>query len=273
MLDLEPIIDLARDAYEAETLERGEFHIVHTPTGIERINLTGDEWLDQPKRKKGTFTVTDVASFAKYWEKHSDANSEVYADRSTGRVTAVLNAHKNVEGEENGARFGDHRLVLQLQHSDSWRAWTGRNEKQMTQEDFAEFLEDHLGDVLSPSAAEMLEIVTSIQASLHGDFESKVALSNGQRQFKYMENVKATAGTAQRQLEIPTEIGLALRVFDGDERGVNVTARFRYRIGGGKLVLFYKLDRPNEIVQAAFEGAVVKVGEACGTTVLRGAPA
>ena len=46
-----------------------------------------------PAHKTGHITVTDVASFAGYYIRHADEDSEVFADLDAGTVTAVLDAH------------------------------------------------------------------------------------------------------------------------------------------------------------------------------------
>lgn len=262
------ITALADSAAEAEQLAVGGYYVVTSRDGqLHQIDLTGDKWRDEPKRKTGTTGVRDVPSFATYWAKHADPASEVYASRENRSVTAVLDANT-----ADGARWGQHRLTMQLQFSTAWKAWTAADQQSMTQEAFAEFLEDNRADIVEPAAAEMLEIASSLSASTKANFESGIILSNGQRKLSWVEETTAKAGQ-RGDLTIPTEIRLGVRVFEGAEFGERVTARFRYRINAGKLSLHYKLDRPADVIATAFEAAVNELADACDTTVLRGTPA
>lgn len=263
------IAGLAEAAAGAEQLDLGGYYVIASTDGeLHRIDLTGDEWRDQPKRKAGTTTVRDVASFAEYWGKHATLGaSEIYANRESCTVTAVLDAHTAAE-----ARWGKHRLVLGLRFSEAFKAWTQHDGRAMDQETFAEFLEDNRADIHTPPAAEMLEIASSLQASTKAEFAQATSLANGQRKLSYVEDTTAKAGT-RGDLVIPTELVLAVQVFDGATVADRVTARFRYRISNGKLSLHYKLDRPADVISSAFEGVINEVTGACTATVLRGSPA
>lgn len=266
---VDSIAGLADAASGAEKLELGGYYVAASRDGeLHRIDLTGDQWRDLPRRKEGTTTVRDVASFAEYWGKHATAGeSEIYADRDRCTLTAVLDAHSSAE-----AHWGEHRLVLGLQFSEAFKAWRAHDGRAMDQEAFAEFLEDNRADIIQPPAAEMLEIATSLQASTKAEFQSAVALSNGQRKLSYVEDTSAKAGQ-RGDLTIPTEIVLGVQVFDGATVADRLTARFRYRIANGKLSLHYKLDRPADVIASAFEGVIHEVTDACQATVLRGTPA
>lgn len=265
---IDALTALADAAAAAEELVLGGYYIATSRDGqLHRIDLTGDQWRDEPKRKTGHTSVRDVPSFATYWSKHADSDSEVYASRENRSVTAVLDANK-----ADGARWGQHRLTMQLQYSTAWKAWTAVDGTPMPQEAFAEFLEDNRADIVEPAAAEMLEIASSLSASTKAEFQSGITLSNGQRKLSWVEDTSARAGT-RGDLTIPTEIRLGIRVFEGAEFAEPVIARFRYRINNGKLSLHFKLDRPADVISAAFEAAVNELADACDTTVLRGTPA
>lgn len=260
--------DLATAATEPAELALGGYYTVVAGGQVHRIDLTGDEYRDRPRRKRGRTIVRDVASFAAYWRKHAaDDISEVYADRDSLTVTAVLDAH----GEDIPG-WAEHRLVLQLQHTNAWHAWASASGREMGQEDFANFLEDNRADIMRPAAAEMLEVAQSIQAVTKVDFAAGHRLVDGQRRIAYTETVESRAGS-KGELAIPAEIELGLFVFKGAAVADSVTARFRHRINGGALRLMFKLDRPELVVDAAFGGVVAEVAEQCAATVLVGTPA
>lgn len=261
------IADLATAATDPATLELGGYYTIVAGGTVHRIDLTGPEFQDLPKRKTGSTVVRDVTSFAAYWGKHSGASSEIYASRDGLRVTAVLDAHG-----ANTPNWGGHRLVLQLQHTTAYTAWREASGREMDQETFATFLEDNRVDIHTPPAAEMLEVAQSIQATSNVEFQSGHRLADGQRRIGYVETNTARAGT-KGELGIPAEIVLGLFVFKGATTADALTARFRHRIAGGALKLMFKLDRPDDVVDAAFAGVVAEVAEQCSATVLVGTPA
>jgi uncharacterized protein YfdQ (DUF2303 family) len=265
---VEAIAELKGMSQIPDQLEPGGIYAVTFANSTQLIDLSTDQYREAPKRKRGAVTVRDVASFAEYWRKHSVAGtSEVYADRDKHTVTAVLDAHA-----PDTPGWAGHRLVLALQFSEAFKAWRAMDGRLMAQEDFAEFLDDNAADIREPLAAEMLEIAQTIQGTSKVDWQAGHRLVDGQRRIGYVETNTAKAG-AKGELAIPTQIVIGVQIFDGAEVAHALTARLRHRLDGGHLRLMYRLDRPNDVVSAAFEAAVAELGSACATAVLRGAPA
>lgn len=260
------IVDTALRSAEHHELEPGKFYVFNTPSGITEVDLTGDEHKGQPSRKRGVTTVRDAASFLAYYGKHADENTEVYADSERLTVTAVLDANT-----KTAARWGGHRLQLALRTTDAWKQWLALDGKLLTQEQFAEFLEDHLPELLEPSAATMLEIAQSIQGVAKAEFQSGTRLQSGERKLAYVETVTAKAGQ-KGELVIPETFIVGLVPFDGSE-GFRLTARLRYRINGGPLQLGYKLERPADTLQAAFRDVVNAIDGDIEQPILNGTSA
>lgn len=264
--NVETIVNTAIRTTAPVALEPGKVHAFHTPTGVHKVDLTGPEHTNIPPRKAGTTTVWDADAFLTYWGKHSDADSEVYANSERLTVTAVLDAHTG-----GAPRWSGHRLHLALRETTAWMQWTGQDGKLLSQEVFAEFLEDHLPELLEPSAADMLEIAQSFQAAVKVDFQSATRLSSGQRQFQYVETQTSKAGQ-KGQLTVPEVFVIGLVPFEGSE-GYRFNARLRHRITSDGLRLGFKLERPDEIRKTAFEDVVNRIGSAIGTEVMNGTPA
>lgn len=267
--NIQAVIDTAKQSTEPQKLDVGSYYVVALGNGSSKtIDLTGDEYKAAPSRKTGSTTVRDVPSLLAYYGKHADENTEVYADVEHHTVTAVLDAHT-----KDGARWGTHRAVLSLRTTQAWRDWNTHSGKLLEQDAFAEFLEDHLVDLREPAAADMLEIAQSIQAATKVDFKSATRLSSGQRQIEYVETVLAKAG-AKGQLLIPETFTIGIKVFEGAELGDTVTARLRYRIEAERLRIGYKLQQPQDALNAAFADVVTAVSNGiAGVAVLNGTPA
>lgn len=263
---IEAIADLTRDGVSSERLNPGGYYAFRLGDRVHEVDLTGDAHRDAPKRKTGTVIVRDVSSFLSYLYKHGDDASEIYADRQALSVTAVIDAH----GEE--PNWCQHRLKLQLRHSDEFVAWQSVSGRNMPQAAFAEFMEEHRSVVVEPTGAEMLELVQSFHATTKVTFKSGTVLHSGQRQLQYVEETNATAG-AKGNLVIPQTFSLALAVFDGATEADAVTARLRYRIEDGRLMLGFALDRLSDAVAGAFKGVVDLIDRGVEQPILYGTPA
>lgn len=253
--DAQAIIGITQQAMRRTAVEPGELYMVTTVDGGHEIVDT-DAYADQPRRPVGSSTVYDVASFLAYVRKHqSGAFTEVWQDETVQTVTAVLDSH----GGPSGPGWGQHRVTLRLRPSQAWLDWTGQSGKIIRQDLFAEFIEDHVADIIEPAAADMLELAQTFQATKGVDFESSKFLDSGHRQLVYKESVEAKAGK-RGQIDIPNTFKIGVRPFLGMDP-YRVTCRFRYRINDGDLALGYKLDRPDEVLRAAFTGVVEAIAE------------
>lgn len=201
--------------------------------------------------------------------------SEVFADADTHSVLAILDSHAGtVDGGEFHGTPGwqRHRLTLQVRETDEWKAWKARDGVMRGQQDFAEFIEDHVLDIVDPDGATMLELAQNFEATIGVEYVSAEVLSNSERKFVYKETVEGKAGRGG-EIVIPAVIQLGIAPFEGVEP-YKVEARFRYRIDRqtGVLTLGYKLTRPDKIEDDAFEQILEAVTTHVGQPVLHGQP-
>lgn len=230
------------------------------------IEPAAERHLAAPRRVRGSTVAYDVPALQALWEKYSIGGSELFGDPLSHRFVAVLNG--DTDADLPG--FRDHRVEMPLRTTPAWEAWTGMNGRMVSQVEFAEFIEARLVDVVRPTGADMLELASTLEASSSVEFKSAVALSSGVRTLQYEETQTARAGQTG-QLEIPKEIELGVAPYEGGDT-FRVTARFRHRIRNGSLTLGFVLDRPEDVVKAAFEDFSEKVSAACDTSVLLGTP-
>lgn len=274
--DARAVVDVATRAAAPTQIDGGNLYSVVVPDDGNHVlvDLDLDKYREHPRRKTGTVKLHDAVSFVEYLSKHGLTQSEVWADVSRQSLVAVINAHMGTTGDgvEDYAGWSDHRAVLEIRHTDAWRAWVSQDRKWMSQTEFAEHIEDRVIDIQKPSGGEMLEVAQSISAKGGVEFESSKRLSSGQSELVFKETITAKAGQ-KGTLEIPNVIDLALVPFEGAP-AYKVTARFRYRINGGDLKLCYALDRPEDVIANAFGDIVQAVEEQIKPKPLyRGAPA
>lgn len=258
-------IAAGRITTQPHKLDPGHFWVVATPDGVEHFDLTSSIRELPPERKTGTVHVNDVDSFAAYFAKHADPDSEIYADLTTRTVTAILDAHKAGGDGPGHARLGGHRLVYVAHYSPAFKAWLAADDKPASQAEFAEFIEDRIGDIVSPGGATMLEIAQTLEGTTAATWTSGHRLQDGQRTISWSEQAEARAGHGGR-LTIPDKVGIHVQVFQHAKQIDELTARFRYRIASGGLKLWIKLHQPEDVVQQAFEDVIGQIAAATGRT-------
>jgi uncharacterized protein YfdQ (DUF2303 family) len=196
-----------------------------------------------PWRMRGNIAVDDVASLVALLTAEEDLGRVVIiADQEQSRVTAIV----NFEG------WRDHRIILDLKASDQFVRWSNYDGKLVNQVDFAELIEERIADIVTPSAADMLELTRTFSATTNVEFESGVLRTSGEVRFRYLERIEASAGQA-RDLKVPEKFTVRMPVWRGGTP-VEMAASLRYRVSRGGLVLGYKLDQREDVYRAAFDG-------------------
>lgn len=227
------------------------------PDGAE-LQVLGREEPELSNHVTAKPTFKDAGSFIAYVNRFKSDCTQIFADIDAGRIVAVIDYHHGGELVPSDAiNWCHHAPTLLVQPSPEWTAWLAKNGKQMDQTAFAQHLEDRLLDVIRPDGATMLEIATSMEASKSASFKSAKRLSDGRVQFQYVEDINGTAGP-KGDLDIPREFDVGLAPFVGTSKR-KVTARLRYRIDSGSLVMWYELWRLDEIKREAFEAIMGKV--------------
>lgn len=266
---IQEIVKLGRAGLGPQAVPGGNIPYVLVPKGCEVKavpELIFNEHNPHPERIKGNVTVLDPGSFEEYFTLFHDPNSRVFADEPSLKILAVLDYHGAGEG---GPRWGQHRLTLSLRQSEEWKVWIGSNNKQMTQQSLAEFLEQNSLDVIKPNPADMMEIASDLQATTEVEFGSGLRQQDGQVRFKYTEAVRATVGGGE--VKVPERFTIQIPAFIGGER-VPMDALLRFRCKEGKLTFWYTLVRPEEVIRSAFIAARNSIASELGITIINGVP-
>lgn len=239
------------------------FVIVPTGYTVQRVEDT----LTLPVRARGTVAVRDMASFIAVVQDYKRDCTRLYRTVNPPRFLAVFDDHAGSQ-----PRWGQHRAEYACPLSPEWAIWIKANKTAMAQADFAQFIEDNLPDIVEPAAADMLEVSRTLQAKKAVAFASGIHLPTGQTQFTYEEQIAGSAG-ARGQLSVPEVFSIGVPVFEGGPR-YGIKCRLRYRIGdSGKLALWYDIERPHKVLEAAVEELRTAVEEATEMATINGAPA
>lgn len=256
--------------------EVGGTPFVVVPEGY-RLEQLG-HLLPQPVRKTGTTSLHDAASFIAYVNDHKAPESRIYvdADFDSGRIkfAAVINEHSpGADADINYAAWRDHRAVFAPRQTPEWKAWLGKNRVKFSQQEFGEFLEYHLPEIVAPEGtrypqpAQLLEFALNLEETKKVKFRSGQRLQNGAVQLEYVEEGDdATKGKLEAFESFA--IGIA-PFFNGG--GYQLEAKLRYRITNeGGLTFWYELQRPEKALEDAARDLLMQVQDSTSVPVLFG---
>lgn len=261
------LVDAIQLPREVQPLTIGEQYAAIVPNGatVEMLN-PGDENDREraglaPVRPRGNPYFFDTNSFIAYVKKHIVlGETEIYADQEKRQIVAVFDWHCG-----SGPGWGVHRATLRFQPDPDWQAWVKVDRRAMSQQEFVEFLEDQREDIVSPSAATVMEACANLEVTTSASFSSRIRLADGTTAFSYSEDQKTG------QVKIPQEIKLKLSPFTGLP-SFEVDARNRTLIKDQKLTFKVLLDRPHKVIEQAIKEEVFRIKEDTDITVFYGIP-
>lgn len=289
------IIEAAKRYGAAEVIELGKGGplVLSVPGSsggrtIQSVKPLLDEYLKAPERKRGTAAMTSLESFITHVNRHKDKNSVVFAidDPKAPSLLAVYDY--NHGGEKGDPRFGQHRASYSFTLSDEWQAWMRAGGcEAMTQEAFAELIEDRISDVMKPeeggdtikefavnlgidlaSPQRLMTLSRGLKINVSSTVTNAVNLSSGEGQLQFTEAHKTEAGDV---LRVPGGFALAIPVFRLGESW-QVPVRLRYRQKGPAVTWTVGLHRTDLIFATAFKEAVKTAAADTALPVFFGKP-
>lgn len=252
------VSDLAQQALKPQPVHPAELYVLPDGRGGVRVVST-DEYGTAPRHTAAARVVTDAASFVAYVNRHRRPGTEIYAHTNSSSVVAVIDSHEPVTEEAFLPGWQKHTLRLVLEKSKPWLAWEKADGHLFQQDEFADFLDDQWSDVIDPAPAVLVDIATTFHAKTNVEFNGGVRLDSGDVKLTFEEKTTAKAGQ-KGDIEIPKKIQLALRPYVGGPI-YSIWAHFRYRLRGGNVLLGFKLERPESVLDAAFADIVTEIRE------------
>lgn len=258
---------------------------------------TYEDYLDAPRYRRGTSTLTSLDSFIAITNRFRDDHSAVFAcdDRDKPSLTTVFDYNSaNIHGEEEigitDPRFGRHRARFSFPLSDEWAAWNAANAQQMDMPTFAAFLEDRIVDVAAPgelplnadqqkfidriggrdlvaTPSDLITLSRGLKINENAVIANEVNLASGEGQIHFATEHTDASGAP---LRIPTSFQVAIPVFRNDALYA-VVARLRYR-PRPTLRFWFELYGVERVFDHAFQTAAEKVNEETGLPVYLGSP-
>ena len=221
---------------------------------------------------KETTQAHDVYTFVALAKRAQMPQSVLFHDRTNGRIEFVVDYHSAAaeSDEDNPIEPGlkQHRIVLVRTPTLAWEAWRTHNGVKMTQDAFAEFLDERAIDVVKPSGADMLELARSFHATRTATFSRAMQAGSGDVQLQWRQQTTAGAGEGAGIVTVPSEFLIEVEPWYGAPR-LALRALFRYRLGDeGALRLFYVFaPDPTEALQLMVGDTARDIAAALGVAL------
>ena len=268
--DMQAALANALAAVPPMKIDPDTYYSVVTPMGATREVIDLEPAGLRPRRPHGTTRVNTADSFAYLLNEYDGmmwphGGSGIYRSHvyvTDGGMSAILNDHGS-----DAPGWRDWRVEWEFKKSPEWQEWLDVDGKMLSQTEFAEFIEDHVDEILMPLAADMLELAQSFRASRNATFSSDKRLASGQTQVAYHETLEASG--AGGQIEIPETITIRLPLMP---RGMDsiLKVRFRYRLADGHLTLGVRIIDKEGLWRGAVDEEVGKVRAATGAEPVYG---
>ncbi len=249
---------IAREAIEPKPFKaEGYKDMIALPENLTLYDL--DDFRDLPERIKRTVECTDITTLNRYWDKFADQYAELYADLDRLQICARLDEHRvfpsqvTDEATSVSPQWGDHKAVYNCPKSKEWIEWEMNDGNQMTQDEFGIFLEDRAQEVVKPDAPDLIALAAHFVVKQDVVYSKAVRLQDGNVALTYNETNEAGGS-----IEVPKELVIGVAPFHNGVK-YEVRARFRYRLTGGSLKMWYELIEPHRFIEDAFNGVVAEV--------------
>ena len=227
--------------------ERANFAVI--PEGYRVEGL--EQFQDAPNRVIAKNTFVSAKSFADYLNSYGDDAAFVTASQDRSEMVAVMDYHEtNARILKRVAGFCDHTAKFKARISDKVAAWLAMTGKPLTQTDFGTFLEERAVDVMHPDAASIMEMVMKFEATKKVEFKSSTRLSDGSRQFTYVEDNQSRGG-----LTLPDRLTILAPIYQGMQ-SQPIQFLLRYRIQDAALRFQIDMHDRQEVLKEAFERCV-----------------
>ncbi len=220
--------------------------------------------------------LTEPAAFIAYVNRFKTDRTLIFASvtDSGAKLNAVLDYHgpPSVATDCHQADRLAHKATFECIPTNEWRQWVEANGKRFDQVGFATWLEEHQDLIVTPTGAELLEFVQTLEGKNSVRFNSAIRLASGGNALAYDEDVElqGSARTESGKMVLPSVIEAGIRPFQGLDK-YKIRARLKYRIESRKLSLWFETIAMHRSVRDAAAGVLKDVAEKTGIVPLAGA--
>lgn len=274
--DAEALIDFVTGNYGTTRIADTDYaHILAIPDDVDLRDMTSmvDGARLVPLRKSGSTTLHSVDSFIDYVRRHEGDGTLVFADERTLSLTAVFDHHHAGGGSPGFGRF---RAAYAMPRSEEWMVWLDKNDTQMSQAEFAFFLEDRILDIVQSGAEDfpdrvkgaiaelnatiagpsrMMELSRGLSVFSKGEATAKVDVSSGESTIRFEDGHTDASG---KPIKVPNLFVILIPIARHGA-SYQIPVRLRYRVKDGHVIWWYSIWRPDVFVRDAFDDIRSKV--------------
>ena len=222
---------------------------------------------ERPPFKHGRSLHTDADSFIAHVHLHKLPTSALWASQHPNfSVTAIYDYHGGVL-----PGWLDHSAQYTCPFSDQFLSWTRKEDCEMGQTEFGDWIEDNLEDITAPAGidgplpAAVLEVARDLRIYTKGTFQRKVNRTTGESELLCKEEHGSASTT------IPRRFFIGVPVLEGGQ-GYRIELRLRFALNNGHPVFSYKIHRKAELLREAFRDVHQRISDETGLPCFLGAP-
>lgn len=246
------------------------------PEGYSAVPLEVEPPKPLPNFIEQTVRVVTAESFIKYVSSFRTPRTRVFASpinlenlaKPVASVSAYLDYHDMTPGLGGVPQRNKHVVQLDIAPSYEWQMWMGNSGRQMSQLDFAKFIEDHGCDINSPDSATLMELILNFENRSEVRFQSKVNRTTGARILQFSETVES-GREETGSIKVPDSLEMYIPVLEG--LGTDkVTARMEYRTSNSKLTVAFVVQQPHLLIRNAVTRIQQDISEELECEILSG---
>lgn len=196
-----------------------------TQQGLQHHTL--EQFLASPHRAEihvSLHTAADLHAYvlAQTERTASEALDEhhpvIFADRKTQSIVAYLDYH-----HKETYRWLNHTAKVQYEKSHQFKRWEEMNNKRLTQENFALFLDEVINDFHTPTGAEVMSFAENLEFTSSQTFKSATRLATGETTLVFTD-----AREGDKSTKIIDEFIIGIPIWQ-DGQKVQIRARLFHR--------------------------------------------
>lgn len=181
-------------------------------------------------------TLIEQGAFCDYVNRFKTPSTIIRAKPGTADMVAVLDYHHESGGDSAAPKRCDHVATFACDFDENWKRWRNIDRREVSQVDFAYFVEEMLHTIGDPNGADLLDMAENLKINRGVVFQSNKRLSNGTVDIQYKEEDEAKVGKSGN-VSIPEVIKIVCPVYMMREPQM-IEAKLRYRVDKGEPLKF-----------------------------------
>lgn len=226
---------------------------VIVPEGYAKVNLEREPLLDYIE---ATVHLSDLESFVLYVNQFKNEGTKLFANLTDDGAdfVALIDYHKTFGAPSRNV----HRVEFSPAYSAEFKAWRGIDGQAQSQDKFLEFLRRWGNTVSSLTDADLIELASSLDFKMDGEFSSHVERIMGGRKLLFNERIEGSAQLKGKQIAVPENFEIELPIFAfGMPYAMGVD--LLYRPQSGRLTISAELRRRHLVVRQAIQDLLQQV--------------